>query len=100
MTDSIAACAEPVANPWITVALVAGNRIRTLAACDLDGVHQRLEVLGFMRLPGGDQCPKRHALGIRHKMKLRAKASPGSSQGEVIGLIDAFLFDVSDAPAA
>jgi hypothetical protein len=94
------AAAEPGPDPRVAVPLVAGDRVRAFAsapAAHLDGVHQRLEAQRLVALPRGGQRAQGHAAAVGHKMKLRAKASAGSSQGVVVRLAGPVFFE---APAA
>lgn len=92
-----AASREPSSDTWEAVALVARHGVRSTSPSDVDGVHQRLEVLRLVRLARGNECAKRDALTVGQKMKLRAKASAGSSQG-VVGWFSSIPF--FEAPAA
>ena len=74
---------QPRADPWITVSLVTGNRIGSATTTNAHRIHQRLEARRLVRLSRRDQHPQRDAATIGHKMKLRTKASAGSSQGVV-----------------
>ncbi len=79
------ASGKPETNTRRAVRSITGDRVGTTPASDSHGVHQSFELLGLMCLSGGDQGAQRHASSIGHKMKLRSKASAGSSQGVVGG---------------
>lgn len=91
---------QPCPNPRIAVALVSRHPVRSSATGDRHGVHEPFEEDRFMTLAGRDHRSKRDACTIRYKMKLRAKASAGSSQGEVVRLLSTLFFEDSAPPAA
>ena len=78
-------------------ALSTCHSIGTPAAADVHGVHEPFEVLRLVCLSGCHERPERDATAVGYKMKLRAKASAGSSQGVVDWLVLSFFFE---APAA
>jgi len=91
-----AAAPEPASNAIDVVRAVASQSLWSSAPANPHRVHQSLEALGFVLLARSDQRAQRHAACISHQMKLRAKASAGSSQGVIFGLFAPFL----RAPAA
>lgn len=92
-----ASSTQPAPDSRIAVRTVAGDGIGSSTPRDSDRVHQRFEGLRFVRLSGRDERTERNAATVRHKMKLRAKASARSPQGVVCGLIWPLSFE---APAA
>ena len=88
---------QPPPDARITVPPVARHRVGATPTTKVHGVHQRFEVFRLMALSRRHQRAQRHAVAIGHQMKLRAKASAGSSQGVVPRLGFAPFFP---APAA
>ncbi len=74
---------QPLPDARIAVPLVARHRVGAAPTTNVDGVHQPFEARRFVALSRSRQHAQRHAAAIGHQMKLRAKASAGSSQGVV-----------------
>lgn len=74
---------QPLPDPWVAVSLVTRHRIRSTPTTNAHRVHQRFKARRLVALSRRHQRAQRHAVAIGHQMKLRAKASAGSSQGVV-----------------